>query len=109
MRRILISTVLGLAALAPGAQAAEVRIVRPCVRDDDGRCFFLPHARYTAAPGETNDLVIEQTRNVFVFRDAAGIQAGDGCTAAADGAVACRADGAHVDVGDGDDLVRSAR
>jgi hypothetical protein len=107
MRRFWLVAPLLLAGLAPPAQAAEVRTVDERVCDEYG-CNLVPGARYTAAPGETNALVVSGEPGSMAFRDAAGIQPGRGCDAAADGTVVCDAYSAAIEMGDGDDVLRTA-
>lgn len=104
MRRCAV-IVVALAALAPPAQAAEVSVAPRCSQPDEW-CDD-PIAHYVAAPGEANALRVEHGLQFFVFYDRVPLAAGSGCTARADGAVACGAYSATVDLGDGDDLAHA--
>jgi hypothetical protein len=84
----------------PGAPAATVGV------------DAFKDAVYVAAPGEANRLAVDiEPGGIATFRDAgAPIQAGPGCAARPDGAVACSAGVAfapytQVDLGDGDDAL----
>jgi Ca2+-binding RTX toxin-like protein len=102
--RVLIATVV-LAGLSAQAQAAEVHTVttRVCPWDD---CEVRIAAHYTAARVEENDLSVDFDGGETVFRDRVPIAAGRGCTARADGSVACVATETRADLGDGDDSGR---
>ena len=65
-------------------------------------------ARFVAAAGEANQLGVTWDETNFTFLDSAPLVAGAGCAPAPGGAVACRAQIARVDLGDGDDRAQVA-
>jgi len=106
-RRLLIAA-LALAGTAAPAQAAEVSASSEIEFDSTGP-YQITIARFTATPGELNDLSVRYEDRLFVFRDRVPLTAGAGCTARADGAVSCTADLVRADLGDGDDAGRGPR
>jgi hypothetical protein len=100
-RRLLIATLV-LAGIAAPARAAEVATHTKCLTTARGECHYVHEARFTAAPGETNELSVTVDGG-FVFRDRVPIAAGAGCTARPDGAVVCDAYEGLAALGDGDD------
>jgi Ca2+-binding RTX toxin-like protein len=105
MGRHLLIAALALVGSAAPAQAAEVSASTETGYDSTGS-YQHTVARFTAAPGEVNDLSIRYEDRLVVFRDRVPLTAGAGCGAGADGAVACTADWVEVDLGDGDDAGR---
>jgi hypothetical protein len=102
MGRGCLIALLVLAGVATPARAAEVHAepLRVC---DSAGCLYLEQFRYTAAPGEVNELTVEYGLADYTFRDRVPLTAGRGCTALADGSVSCFASSGRADLGDGDD------
>jgi hypothetical protein len=106
MRRFLAAATLAFAALAAPALAATVEVERPAGSNNR-------EVRYTASPGESNDVTITAIDNyaVRVNDPGAAITVGEGCVAIDDHNAECRSDDflgrSAVDAGDRDDTVRS--
>lgn len=113
MRHLLVATAAALLLPAASAHAATVTLTTHA-HVADREADYAVEVAIAAAPGERNDVTASWTRGETVVRVAdasAPLQAGAGCQAAADGAIACAISTptspssvtAKAALGDGDD------
>ena len=87
---LLISLLLVLPAAAQ-AGTVSLAVERDCAGDEgDPACYVSHRVRWTGAPGEVNDVVVDRTADAVVLREAgAPLTAGPGCTQTAPGEARC--------------------